>query len=108
MEPHRHVVQIVEVGPQVVDQQGPKHRIGYRTGCIASVAALLAALGEHVSVVRIPGLFYIAGAALGALQEVAASGDNVFEALMAAVKVCSLGTISRALYEVGGQYRRNM
>jgi len=32
----------------------------------------------------------------------------VFEALMEAVRHCSLGQISTALYEVGGQYRRNM
>jgi methylmalonyl-CoA mutase len=46
--------------------------------------------------------------ALKKLQAVAASGGNVFEQLMAAVKCCSLGQISRALYQVGGQYRRNM
>ena len=49
-----------------------------------------------------------APAALKRLQEVAASGGNVFAQLMEAVKVCSLGQISHALYEVGGQYRRNM
>jgi methylmalonyl-CoA mutase len=49
-----------------------------------------------------------APAALKRLQEVAASGGNVFEELMEAVKVCSLGQISNALYQVGGQYRRNM
>jgi methylmalonyl-CoA mutase len=42
------------------------------------------------------------------LQAVAASGGNVFEQLMEAVQCCSLGQISRALYQVGGQYRRNM
>jgi methylmalonyl-CoA mutase len=47
-------------------------------------------------------------AALKKLQQAAASGGNVFAELMEAVKVCSLGQISRALYEVGGQYRRNM
>jgi methylmalonyl-CoA mutase len=46
--------------------------------------------------------------ALARLQQVAASGGNVFEALMEAVKVASLGSISRALYQVGGQYRRSM
>jgi len=35
-------------------------------------------------------------------------GDNVFEALMDAVRVCSLGQITSTLFEVGGQYRRNM
>jgi len=47
-------------------------------------------------------------AALKKLQQVAASGGNVFAELMESVKVCSLGQISHALYEVGGQYRRNM
>ena len=47
-------------------------------------------------------------AALSALQRAAAAGDNVFAELMECVKSCSLGQISRALYQVGGQYRRNM
>ena len=47
-------------------------------------------------------------AALRKLQHAAASGGNVFAELMESVKVCSLGQISHALYEVGGQYRRNM
>ncbi|HVP32846.1 MAG TPA: hypothetical protein VMT09_04280, partial [Steroidobacteraceae bacterium] len=47
-------------------------------------------------------------AALSALQRAAAAGDNVFAELMQCVKSCSLGQISRALYQVGGQYRRNM
>jgi methylmalonyl-CoA mutase len=47
-------------------------------------------------------------AALQKLQQVAATNGNVFAELMEAVKVCSLGQISHALYEVGGQYRRNM
>ncbi len=47
-------------------------------------------------------------AALARLQDVARERGNVFEALMEAVKVASLGQISSALYEVGGEYRRNM
>jgi methylmalonyl-CoA mutase len=47
-------------------------------------------------------------AALSKLRQAAASGGNVFGELMECVKVCSLGQISHALYEVGGQYRRNM
>jgi isobutyryl-CoA mutase len=47
-------------------------------------------------------------AALRRLQDVAASGGNVFEELLETVQVCSLGQITRALYEVGGQYRRHM
>ncbi|MBN2662107.1 MAG: methylmalonyl-CoA mutase family protein [Bacteroidales bacterium] len=42
------------------------------------------------------------------LKQVAESHGNVFEALMEVSKYCSLGQISNALYEVGGQYRRNM
>ncbi|MCX2574586.1 methylmalonyl-CoA mutase family protein [Pedobacter sandarakinus] len=42
------------------------------------------------------------------LQKSAVAGDNIFEQLMEVCKVCSLGQISNALYEVGGQYRRNM
>jgi len=42
------------------------------------------------------------------LQQVAIANGNLFETLMEAVKYCSLGQISRALYQVGGQYRRNM
>jgi methylmalonyl-CoA mutase len=48
------------------------------------------------------------GEALARLQKVAATGGNVFGELMESVKVCSLGQISHALYDVGGQYRRNM
>ncbi len=42
------------------------------------------------------------------LQEVAIQNGNLFEALMDTCKVCSLGQITSALFEVGGQYRRNM
>lgn len=42
------------------------------------------------------------------LQETAVMNKNVFDALMEACKVCSLGQITKALFEVGGQYRRNM
>ncbi|MBP9590844.1 MAG: methylmalonyl-CoA mutase family protein [Steroidobacteraceae bacterium] len=46
--------------------------------------------------------------ALRRLQAAAASGDNVFSELMETVKFASLGSISRALYQAGGQYRRSM
>lgn len=46
--------------------------------------------------------------ALNQLKEAAVSGGNIFAELMETVKVASLGQITRALYEVGGQYRRNM
>ncbi|MFN2538925.1 MAG: methylmalonyl-CoA mutase family protein, partial [Mycobacteriales bacterium] len=49
-----------------------------------------------------------APAALAALQKAATEGGNVFEALMDAVRCCSLGQISDAFFEVGGQYRRNV
>jgi methylmalonyl-CoA mutase len=42
------------------------------------------------------------------LQQAVMANDNVFEVLMDAVRVCSLGQITNALFEVGGQYRRNM
>jgi len=42
------------------------------------------------------------------LQRASVEHQNVFAAMMEAAKVCSLGQISRALYQVGGQYRRNM
>jgi len=42
------------------------------------------------------------------LQKSAIDGENIFDKLMEVCKICSLGQISKALYEVGGQYRRNM
>lgn len=47
-------------------------------------------------------------AALKRLQEVARKDGNLFEELMETVKVCSLGQITQALFDVGGQYRRSM
>jgi methylmalonyl-CoA mutase len=46
--------------------------------------------------------------ALARLREAAASGENVFAVLMDAARVCSLGQITEAFFEVGGQYRRNV
>ena len=46
--------------------------------------------------------------ALERLKRVAMSGDNVFAELMDAARVCSLGQITEAFFEVGGQYRRNV
>lgn len=46
--------------------------------------------------------------ALPKLKRAAVENRNVFEALMEAGKCCTLGQLSSALYEVGGQYRRNM
>ena len=42
------------------------------------------------------------------LREAAIQNENIFEKLMEATKVCTLGQITSALFEVGGQYRRNM
>jgi methylmalonyl-CoA mutase len=49
-----------------------------------------------------------APAMLQRLQQAVIDNRNVFEVLMDAVRCCSLGQITRALFEVGGQYRRNM
>lgn len=49
-----------------------------------------------------------APAALQRLQEAAMSDENAFAVLMDAARVCSLGQITQALFEVGGQYRRNV
>jgi methylmalonyl-CoA mutase len=49
-----------------------------------------------------------ARAALAEVMRAAVAGDNIFEALMDAAKACTLGQLSQALYQVGGQYRRNM
>jgi methylmalonyl-CoA mutase len=46
--------------------------------------------------------------ALKRLQQAAERGENIFTELLETVQVASLGQISAALYEVGGQYRRNM
>lgn len=45
---------------------------------------------------------------LAILQEAAIQNENLFDKLMEATKVCSLGQITEALFTVGGQYRRNM
>ena len=45
---------------------------------------------------------------LAIIQESAIQNENIFEKLMDAAKVCSLGQITEALFKVGGQYRRNM
>jgi isobutyryl-CoA mutase len=50
----------------------------------------------------------VAAEKLNTLKKVAISNGNLFEELMETVKYCSLGQITHALYEVGGQYRRNM
>jgi methylmalonyl-CoA mutase len=49
-----------------------------------------------------------APAAIRRLQDAATSGGNVFAELMSAARVCSLGQLTEAFFEVGGQYRRNV
>jgi isobutyryl-CoA mutase len=49
-----------------------------------------------------------APAMLKRLQQAVIDNKNVFDVLMDAVRVCSLGQITSALFEVGGQYRRSM
>ncbi|MFM1855302.1 MAG: hypothetical protein RLZ83_611 [Pseudomonadota bacterium] len=49
-----------------------------------------------------------APAMLQRLKDAVIADDNVFAVLMDAVRVCSLGQITGALFEVGGQYRRSM
>jgi methylmalonyl-CoA mutase len=49
-----------------------------------------------------------AGPALERLKQVVMANGNVFAELMNTVRVCSLGQITHALFEVGGQYRRSM
>ena len=46
--------------------------------------------------------------AIGRVKKAAVDGENVFESLLDAVKNCTLGQLSEALFEVGGAYRRNM
>jgi len=46
--------------------------------------------------------------ALKSIQEKAVHNENIFQELMEAGKYCSLGQITSALFEVGGEYRRNM
>jgi methylmalonyl-CoA mutase len=48
------------------------------------------------------------GPALERLKAAAIAGENIFAELMHSVRYCSLGQITRALYDVGGQYRRSM
>ena len=50
----------------------------------------------------------VQAAKLRDLQTLAIHNKNIFEGMMEAVKYCSLGQITNALFEVGGQYRRNM
>ena len=46
--------------------------------------------------------------ALDDVKNAALNQENIFDVLMEATKTCSLGQITNALFDVGGQYRRNM
>ncbi|MGE0067998.1 MAG: methylmalonyl-CoA mutase family protein, partial [Solirubrobacterales bacterium] len=83
-------------GEQVGGQELMRSTAAEKDDQIASVRAFQA-LGEARR-----------GPALEQLRDVARRRENVFEALLDAVKVASLGQISAALYGVGGEYRRNM
>jgi methylmalonyl-CoA mutase len=48
------------------------------------------------------------GEMLERLKQAAIKNTNIFDELMQTAKFCSIGQITEALYEVGGQYRRNM
>jgi methylmalonyl-CoA mutase len=49
-----------------------------------------------------------AAKAIRDLQQAAVKNENMFAVLMEATKYCSLGQLTAAMFEVGGQYRRNM
>jgi len=49
-----------------------------------------------------------AAAALDAVKTAALNGENAFYPLMNAARVCSLGQLTQAFFEVGGKYRRGM
>ncbi len=88
----------------------PKEGAGEPTGGLDLMRSSAGEKDDQIASVR---AFQALGAerrepVLARLQEVARERGNVFEALMDAVKVASLGQISAALYEVGGEYRRNM
>ncbi len=67
-----------------------------KQGCLTRLADFQARHGES------------AADALGRLRTVALEGGNLFAELMHTVTHCSLGQITHALYEVGGEYRRNV
>jgi methylmalonyl-CoA mutase N-terminal domain/subunit len=77
-------------------------------GSAVDIPVLQRAMASCTTVVECLGNADRAPDALRAVQRAALDHQNVFASLMEATKVCTLGQISRALYEVGGQYRRNM
>ncbi|WP_327109357.1 fused isobutyryl-CoA mutase/GTPase IcmF [Nonomuraea glycinis] len=89
-------------GPDGADQQEP-HRLELARGTEEEKRSQLDRLHAFHERHRDE-----APAALARLRETAMSEDNAFEVLMEAARVCSLGQITEALFEAGGQYRRNV
>ncbi|MGH8397727.1 MAG: hypothetical protein ACRETA_05725 [Gammaproteobacteria bacterium] len=84
--------------PETQEQFPGKSKHG---SSLSPVAEESAAVGAVVPAANSPG-------SLAQLQQTARDRKNIFASLMEAVKYNSLGQISHALYEVGGEYRRNM
>ena len=84
-------------------EQGAGHKLELARGTDAEKESQLARLADFHARHRDE-----APVALENLREAARAGDNVFDALMSAVRCCSLGQISKAFFDVGGQYRRNL
>jgi methylmalonyl-CoA mutase len=82
--------------PTVLPQEVIRSTTEEKEYQIQTVRSLWERSGEHGT------------AHLKTLQEKAIRNENLFEALMDAVKYCSLGQITGALFAVGGQYRRSM
>jgi methylmalonyl-CoA mutase len=88
----------------------PKEHAGETATTIELARSTEAEKGQQIRNVAAFGTLRngYAGAGLKPLQQTARDRKNVFEALIESVKTHSLGQISHALYEVGGEYRRNM
>ena len=82
--------------PTIVPQEVIRSTTDEKEGAIEAVEAFRCRNAGHTS------------EALASLQRRAIESENLFESLMEASRVCSLGQISGALYEVGGRYRRSM
>ena len=80
----------------------PRVFSGYNTDMLK---ILMAALTAFVIVLLLGPLVI---PMLARLKETVINNGNVFADLIDAVRVCSLGQITTALYDVGGQYRRSM
>ena len=72
------------------------------------VRAIERLLSPRVATLRCSPRMTPAASMLARLQQTVIDNGNVFEVLMQAVRCCSLGQITNALFEVGGQYRRSM